>query len=642
MFLSIQQIRQSLEHLEAVHPFYGITFLVFKKHNLPIGQPSEFPSDAEDKAFLERYYKPDKDSKWYYRVFRVSIKSKRWLPPDYASSTLQSIKTRQFRGALIHTTGTHSWGWQPDYVEKLRSRLYPQRRIPAFHLAVWLYREREWPSGTIAQNIITTFLKEFSITDAEARELFDVSVPVDLEHGLLFQDKRVSWEELQEITGKPPDAPLEEGGTLAYLEIQGIGPAEKLFFEPAERLNLITGDNGLGKSFLLECAWWALTGQWAELPAYPRQEARSDEPRITFKISGDSRSVERTTVPYDRQTQSWPSPKGRPTIPGLLIYARVDGSFAVWDPAKNYWSLTLGEDSTTPRSFVFTREQVWDGFEEKVGGKTSAYINGLLRDWISWQNKPEKYPFKTFKKVLHRLSPPSGSDLGPLEPGEPVRLPFDAREMPTLKHPYGQVPIVHAAAGVRRIVTIAYLLVWAWEEHKVHSEFIRKEPQRRMVVLVDEMEAHLHPHWQRAVLPALLDVGEDLASDLRVQFLIATHSPLVTASVEPRFDNKVDKLFHLDLVKTDFFTSEVRLEELPFIRHGLVDSWLTSDVFELSQARSLEAEEAIKDAKALQLQNKPEAEEVQNVSKRLTKYLAADDEFWPRWIFFAEKHGYAP
>ena len=32
--------------------------------------------------------------------------------------------------------------------------------------------------------------------------------------------------------------------------------------EFAPRVNLITGDNGLGKSFLLDSAWWVLTGAW--------------------------------------------------------------------------------------------------------------------------------------------------------------------------------------------------------------------------------------------------------------------------------------------------------------------------------------------------------------------------------------------
>jgi len=429
------------------------------------------------------------------------------------------------------------------------------------------------------------------------------------------------------ITGKTSDVPPQGKGTLTYLRLRGVGPAKEIEFAPAERISLITGDNGLGKTFLLECAWWALTGQWAGLPAYPRQDAETDEPQISFQAAGDHADIR-----YDWQTQSWPLTTGRPIIPGLLIYARIDSSFAIWDSAKDYWAAQLGrrDNGATPRPFVFTKDQVWDGLEEKVEAKTRVYISGLLRDWIIWQNNPEKYPFAIFKKVLRRLSP---RDLV-LEPGNPIRLPYDVREIPTLKHPYGEVPIVHAAAGIRRIVTLAYLIVWAWQEHQTQSHLIRREPHKKMVILIDEMEAHLHPQWQRLILPALLDVRDELDSNLQVQFLIATHSPLVMASVEPRFDADVDKLFHLDL-----FANKVKLEELPFIRRGPVDSWLMSDTFGLRHARSLDAENAIEDAKTLQLQENPKTENVQEVSARLAKYLAEDDEFWPRWRYFAIQHG---
>jgi hypothetical protein len=192
---------------------------------------------------------------------------------------------------------------------------------------------------------------------------------------------------------------------------------------------------------------------------------------------------------------------------------------------------------------------------------------------------------------------------------------------------------------VRRIVAMAYLIVWAWEEHKAQSQLIHKEPQRKMVILVDEMEAHLHPQWQRVILPALLDVREDLEADLQVQFFITTHSPLVMASMEPSFDFKRDKTFHLDLVQSDLFSGEVILEERDFERYGRVDSWLMSDFFEMRHARSLEAEQAIEDAKKLQLQDKASTKQVRQVSERLVKYLAENDRFWPRWTFFAEQHG---
>jgi hypothetical protein len=36
------------------------------------------------------------------------------------------------------------------------------------------------------------------------------------------------------------------------------------------RLNIITGRSGIGKTFILDVAWWSLTGIWARLPAAPR------------------------------------------------------------------------------------------------------------------------------------------------------------------------------------------------------------------------------------------------------------------------------------------------------------------------------------------------------------------------------------
>ncbi|MBI3796338.1 MAG: ATP-binding protein [Deltaproteobacteria bacterium] len=197
------------------------------------------------------------------------------------------------------------------------------------------------------------------------------------------------------------------------------------------------------------------------------------------------------------------------------------------------------------------------------------------------------------------------------------------------------IPIVYSSAGVRRIITLAYLIVWAWNEHVVAAELARSKPQRRMVVLVDEMEAHLHPRWQRAVLPAVISIEDMLASELEAQYILATHSPLVMASSETIFNSETDSLVHLDLSSA----GEVSLREVEFVKFGDVSSWLTSPVFELRHARSKEAEAAIEEAKALQLHDNPSADDVRTVSERLVRSLAQNDKFWPRWIYFAEKFG---
>ncbi|MDM8526992.1 AAA family ATPase [Anaerolineales bacterium HSG24] len=423
---------------------------------------------------------------------------------------------------------------------------------------------------------------------------------------------------------------------LSALTITGVGPTRNLHLNLAARINLFTGDNGLGKSFLLECVYWALSGEWPGFQAYPREDAKRDEPSIGFEILDAAGQIKQGQASYDWDRQQWVLPNERPNIPSLLIYARVDGAFAVWDSARDN-----GINRKT-KSLTFSREELWQGIQNQVDGKTTYISNGLINDWIFWQNSPEKETFETLKRVLKRLSPPGleHGDLGHLEPGKPTRVPGDSRWMPTIKHSYGDIPLVYASAGVRRIVALAYLIVWAWTEHQEQSKQIRKAPQKRTVILVDEIEAHLHPKWQRRIVPTLLEVSKDLASELSLQLLVATHSPLVMASIEPLFDYQKDKVFHLDLVKHDLFGSRVELHEIEFSIRGTADSWLRSELFELDQPRSEEAEQAIEDAKKLQARDDVTTEEVRELSERLMKYLPTHgDRFWPRWTYFAEQHG---
>lgn len=43
---------------------------------------------------------------------------------------------------------------------------------------------------------------------------------------------------------------------IGALSLRNVGPAEKLDVTFGSRISLLTGDNGLGKSFLLDVAWW--------------------------------------------------------------------------------------------------------------------------------------------------------------------------------------------------------------------------------------------------------------------------------------------------------------------------------------------------------------------------------------------------
>ena len=635
MYLSTEQVKKAYDALAGTHPFHLVTFLPCKAHRLPVGKSKHFAMAEYETEHLRSYFSPGHSSSYFLRVSRVNG-AKAWRGVDYPEKGAQKSRTSTFKGAFIHKADTDQWGWHTDYVAFLESKLHRKKLIPACHMAVWFLRDRDWSKGAGLDTIMDTFFDIFNISDDEKGRLFDVTISDEDVADTVWTEEPLSLREFQSITGRMPDAEPDEGGALALLELSGLGPARLLTMEPADRVSLITGDNGFGKTFLLECGWWALSGFWAGLPAYPREDADRRDPKIAFRVFTESGPGEKKQVRYDWDTDTWPRPKDRPTIPGLVVYARVDGSFSVWDPARARVQ-SGGGHSRTPGMLSFSPDTIWHGSNVDFVPKGRVLCNGVIRDWVTWQHSSERV-FKSFCEVLKRLSP---TDLGPFEPGLPTRLPGDAREIPTIKQPYGTVPILHASAGVKRIIAIAYLLVWAWEEHKTQSGLLRRACQRRMVVLIDELEAHLHPRWQRVILPALVDVCDDLDPELQTQFLVATHSPLVTASMESFYDEDRDKLFHLAIAEHGDLTSptDVTLSEKAFVRYGRADRWLTSDVFELGEACSLEAEKAIRDALGLQEKMAPSKREIQEVSTRLAKHLSAEDSLWPRWVHFAEEHG---
>lgn len=68
------------------------------------------------------------------------------------------------------------------------------------------------------------------------------------------------------------------------------------------------------------------------------------------------------------------------------------------------------------------------------------------------------------------------------------------------------------------------------------------------IVMIDEIDLHLHPTWQREILPGLNKVFPN------VQFLITTHSPYVLSNVNI---NKGEKLFLLDSGETSLVEANV-------------------------------------------------------------------------------------
>jgi len=429
---------------------------------------------------------------------------------------------------------------------------------------------------------------------------------------------------------------------LEFLDLKNVGPAPAMRMDLAPRLNLITGDNGLGKSFLLDVAWWALTRKWPQdlnanlTSGYAaRPTDLGQKASIGFGLTSKTSRFEYESA-YVPDEQSWRGRPGRPWNPGLVIYALADGGFAVWDSARNYWKKKGNVDiQDRLPAYVFSSKEVWDGLRVTIDDRPTQASNGLVADWASWIREG-RADAQRMADVLALLAPGAGADS--LRPGDRfARISVnDARDIPTVHMGYGQdVPILYASLGIRRIAALSYMLSWAWREHLIASQQIAQPPSSRVVMLFDELEAHLHPRWQRAVVPALLDVVRTLtqSDSAAVQLIAATHSPLVLASVEPLFDVDTDAWFDLDLEQ-----ARVVLRRRPYVRLGEVGNWLTSEAFDLAEPRSLAGEQAVRAARAVLAEAQPSLEQVEAADGLLRGAGLPDiDPFWVRWDHFVEE-----
>ncbi len=403
---------------------------------------------------------------------------------------------------------------------------------------------------------------------------------------------------------------------LNSIELHNVGPSLHMKVDFTPRLNLLTGDNGLGKTFILDVAWWALARRWADLQALPDPDS-SEQPTISFQ-TGDALDSEPRKSRFSYEKQTWDLPSKRFFDPVAVLYVRTDGGICLYDPLKG------------SQPYLFRPQDIWDGL--KRGRK--QLCNGLIDDWTSWQLRHDEKSenFDILVDALESLSP---SDDERIVPGKPIRISIDdSREIPSIQMPYGKVPVTHASSGCRRVLSIAYMLVWMWSENKEAAKLKKKKPIDRLTVLFDEVESHLHPQWQRVLIPSLMKVLKKLNPSTKVQFIGSTHAPLVLASVESIFSEKLDSLTVFNLID-----GEVQVETVPWQNFGDVSSWLTSEIFGLGAARSLDAEKAIQ--KALNAIDRVDMDlnELKSLHGDLQAVLKDTDPFWPRWLYYAEKKG---
>ena len=400
-------------------------------------------------------------------------------------------------------------------------------------------------------------------------------------------------------TGKHEEG---EDNLLRRIRTTNIGPAADMSIEPGEGTSLITGVNGLGRTLLLDAAWRALTGRWP-CEAYPEIETgRPALPTTGAAVAvieaseiGPAGEVRVRQVRTRAQEHTWHGPIQR--TDRTLIYAHGNGAVSAWIG-------TASADRPARRASLINESVMsahWNGTRGEV---VSEYLGASL---AAWQRNERAQ--QTLRAAMRCTVPEAGA-----EPEHGMAIAE-------------RVARGDAVGGAtERLTEVACMLTWAVLESTKNSL------TRGVTLLFDDVELHLHPTRQRTVLEGLRSLATEVL-EAPLQLIATTNAPLVLASSEPWFDSAKDRLFTLETDRN----GRTIAREHAYTRHGTARNWLTSDALGLPSDRNLAAEAAIGEAKRVALKHHPRREEVQAADEALRAALPDDDDFWPRWRYFAEQ-----
>lgn len=365
--------------------------------------------------------------------------------------------------------------------------------------------------------------------------------------GLTIDRRQHSWE-----------SPRPKADPLKRLILENIGPFHELEIDLDPHWNIALGNNGVGKSHILRAVALALLGQ--EAGPWASRLIRNKASKATV-ILETAKKTFRTVIHRvgdQAEIESFPS---RPLEDLNFV--------AIGFPPLR----TIGwERPTGPQSDQVGRKRpvAADLMPLIQGGQDPRIVE--LKQWLVnhdyWYQRDKKQ--KIYRKIVETFFRIAG------EVTEGMALNFEAI------HPQSQEIALMTADGIVPLEAVsqgaASLMGWIGILLQRVSEISGHQgnPTRQYgVVLLDELDAHLHPGWQRQLIPKLTKIFPN------IQFIVTTHSPLVVAGRSP------SQIIHIARnIDGILIRKPVEAE----MTAGRADQILTGDLFGLETTQDLQTE----------------------------------------------------
>ena len=356
---------------------------------------------------------------------------------------------------------------------------------------------------------------------------------------------------------------------------------------------LLIGDNGVGKTTLLRCIAWMKPGEDKD-PDFRQEEKTTVKPILDnlediseyeklFRNEGDIKSFVGAKLSDGMELDASSVPQEMILEHGLTIEGEngelknLDRKFAYVtefnEPNLFAYGATrhMGYDNLEKTELV---DPVYNLFSEAgdLYDAERVLLNLHHQAKIDGDDSPTGKILTKIKLLLVDLLPDL-KDKNAIHIIGPKFLPGTKGSRGVLiDTPYGKVPISALSLGYKTMFAWAVELALRLFDQNPECENPLAQPA---VVLVDEIDLHLHPIWQRTVRSYLREHFPN------TQFICTAHSPLMAQASE---NENVVVLRRVD--------DEVHIDNSPSLIEGWrVDQILASDLFGMPSKLSYKIEQ---------------------------------------------------
>lgn len=322
-------------------------------------------------------------------------------------------------------------------------------------------------------------------------------------------------------------------------EIQNFKGIEKMNLGFSSGVNLLIGNNGVGKTTVLEALALSIQTYFSRMNDIAKKSIKKDDVHFTSNLVGDA-SQHRV---YSNPTVI----KSEINLGGLEYSSEISREDETNATRTKYTGkefaaagrdLLNSQEAILPVICYFSTSRVVDTQKvstnavgkNKLNDRRCGYIDCLnatldrkaLTDWTfkmamaEYKKGTAVAEYEAFKKAV----------------GIFMQKMNDLEEIPLVEYTRDFEDITYAEDGKTMLVN--YLsagyqsLLWMLMEISFRIALLNPElsdySQAEGIVLIDEIDMHLHPRWQWKILDALH------SSFPKVQFIAATHSPIIISS----------------------------------------------------------------------------------------------------------------